>query len=282
MFGYVTINQETLPEDRVKRYRAYYCGLCRTLKARHGNIGRMTLSYDLTFLYILLSSLHEPEETDGEATCPTHPVKPQPFVENEAAAYAADMNIALAYHKGLDNWQDERKASGLAQSRLLAKAYQRVAAQHPDTCRVIEECLRDIHQIEQSQAPNVDALANLTGRMLGEIYRAYRPDDPFAGVLWDVGSAMGRFIYMMDAYEDLPGDQRKQQYNPLVDYATHEDYEALCQEGLSMLIAECAEAFEILPLMKDVDILRNILYSGVWTHYAAIQKKKEAKEKEKA
>ena len=38
---------------------------------------------------------------------------------------------------------------------------------------------------------------------------------------------------------------------------------------LTMLIGECAARFERLPLVRDADIMRNILYSGVWLRYNA-------------
>lgn len=280
MFGYVTIHQEGLGPEAVSRYSAYYCGLCRAIKARHGNLARVTLSYDMTFLLILLSALYEPEETQGTARCLPHPVKAKPYLGNALATYAADMNVALAYYKCLDNWQDERKVMSLAQSRLLKRAFARVEAQYPEKCKVISQCLRSIGDVEQDGAERIDSVANATGRMLGEIY-AYNPGDVWAEDLRAMGEAMGRFIYMMDAYEDLPDDLQKHTYNPLTSYAKREDYEEFCREGLSMLIAECADAFEVLPIVQDADILRNILYTGVWSRYAAIQQKK-AKKEEKA
>ena len=107
MFGYVTASAE-MPEERRKRYRAYYCGLCRNLGRRYGAFSRMTLSYDAVFLYMLLSSLYEPEEQSGQERCLPHPLKEHAFVENPLADYAADVNLLLSYHKCLDDWQDER------------------------------------------------------------------------------------------------------------------------------------------------------------------------------
>lgn len=280
MFGYVTINQSDLTEAEKTRYQAYYCGLCRALQSRHGNIGRMTLSYDMTFLYVLLSSLYEPEEKVRDSTCILHPVKPRANLQNEIAAYAADMNIALAYHKCIDDWHDERKPVRWMESNLLAGAYRKVAAAYPEKCRVLEETLQALSALEKTGVPNVDTHANLTARMLGEIY-VFRPGDPWEEDLRATGEGLGRFIYLMDAYEDFPEDRDKKRYNPLVKYAGRDDYEALCREGLSMMIAECTDAFEVLPLERDLRLLRNILYSGVWTRYTAIQRKKnEAIEKE--
>ena len=69
MFGYIVTNQKALPEDRQRRFRALYCGLCRTLRKRHGLAGSATLSYDLTFLAALLNALYEPGEVEGRERC---------------------------------------------------------------------------------------------------------------------------------------------------------------------------------------------------------------------
>lgn len=279
MFGYVTINPDALPSSSVARYRGFYCGLCRTLGQRYGNKGRITLSNDMTFLLVLLSSLYEPEETVSEGFCVFHPTKKQTYIQTEFSGYVADMNIILAYHKCMDDWEDDRSAAGLMQAKLLTVAYQKVQAQYPEKCEAIFSSLKHISSLEKESIATVDSLANLTGKMLGEIY-AVR-DDYWTSILRTMGEAMGRFVYMMDAYDDLPADLRKKRFNPLMQLRREEQFESLCKAGLSLLIAECADAFELLPLERDVDILRNILYSGVWTRYAQIQQKLERSQKNK-
>lgn len=275
MFGYVTIDAQSLPEPRRHRYQAAYCGLCHTLREEYGGTARMTLSYDITFLYLLLSSLYEPAETEGEAFCPLHPLKKRPWMRNEIASYLAAMNVALAYFKSVDDWRDERSASGLAGSRMLRAAYEKVERAFPEKCAFIAEQLAGIASLEAARTSDVDALSNRTGAMLGEIY-VWKPD------LWSpplraMGESLGRFIYLMDAYEDLPSDERRRRFNPLRELKRDAQYDAVCRDALSLLIAECTDAFEVLPLEKDMDILRNVLYSGVWARYAQIQRRVERK-----
>lgn len=273
MFGYVTVNQANLSPEALARYQAFYCGLCEALQKRHGNLGRMTLSYDMTFVLLLLSSLYEPEEDVAEARCAIHPIKPRGRVRNEIAAYVADMNIAMAYHKCRDDWADERSVAGWTQAALLSRAYRRVEQAYPQKCAVIADCLAQSTALEREDCQQVDAQANLTARMLGEVF-CWR-DDFWAGPLRATGEALGRFIYMMDAYEDLPEDMRRGRYNPLRALHEGEDYDTLCHDALMMMMGECTEAFEVLPLVQDVDILRNVLYAGVWTRYAVLEAKKK-------
>ena len=45
-----------------------------------------------------------------------------------------------------------------------------------------------------------------------------------------------------------------------------ENFEEKCYQMLQMMIAECSTAFEQLPCLVDVEILRNILYAGVCSY----------------
>ena len=87
------------------------------------------------------------------------------------------------------------------------------------------------------------------------------------------GFFLGKFIYLLDAYDDLEKDIKKKNYNPLKPLYGEKDYEERCRELLLMMMAECSSEFEKLPCIQDEEILRNILYAGVWTKYNKIQKR---------
>lgn len=273
MFGYIAPNMAALNDDQKKRFRSVYCGLCHELYRRHGQRGCSTLSYDLTFLALLLNALYEPEEERGEECCLTHPLKKHVYVCSAPFAYAADMNVALAYHKCMDNWLDDKNVVSLSEARMLKRSYGRISESYPNQCRAIERWLDEIHQIESSNTPGIDAPVNSTGRMLGELF-AYR-NDMWSDSLRIMGDGIGRFIYFMDAYEDLPKDVKHHRFNPLKAYSGNSDFEAMCKDALTMMVADCTQEFEQLPIIQDADLLRNILYSGVWSKYVQIQKKKE-------
>ena len=151
-----------------------------------------------------------------------------------------------------------------------------VAAAYPKTCGEIERSLAAISVLEHEGEPSPDAAANLTASMLGAIYR-YR-EDLWADTLQRIGEGLGRFIYLMDAYDDLEADLRRGRYNPLKDMSLQDDYEDRVLESLTLLIAESTDAFETLPLVKDMDILRNILYAGCWTRYRQKQMRRERRQ----
>ena len=278
MFGYVVVNRETLSPENEARFRAYYCGLCKALRKRHGLTGALTLSNDMTFLSIVLSALYEPEEQSGREICVNHPFKKHDWILSEAADYAADMNIMLAYHLCMDAWRDEKKLLSLAEAGLIKKGYEKVVKLYPEKCEFVGDMIRALSDIE-AKGPDgdIDKPTNLTGELIGEIF-AYK-DDEWKKPLTRMGAALGRFIYIMDAYDDLPRDLKKKCYNPLKPIANVEDFEDRCLDMLTMHIAECTAEFEDLPIIKDAGIIRNILYSGVWSKYAYIQSRKEKDKK---
>lgn len=276
MFGYIVANPQSLPVGRQQRFRAVYCGLCRTLRSRYGLPGAMTLSYDMTFLALLLNALYEPEETSGQERCPVHPVKRHAYAVSPVMDYVADVNVMLAYYKCRDDWSDDRSVPAAAASRLLKSAFLRASAAHPDKACAITQWLDEIGRIEASGLEAVDPPANATGKMLGELF-VYRPDDLWADALRGVGDGLGRFVYFMDAYDDLSADLRKKRYNPLKPLKANDDFEDLCSSALTMMAADATQSFEQLPIVLDADILRNVLYSGVWSRYARIQTKREAR-----
>lgn len=270
MFGYVTINPASLPQEEQVRFRACYCGLCHVLGQRHGVIGRMTLSYDMTFLSMLLNSLYEPgEDSKTSAHCPAKPWKKVLTAFSETAAYAADMNIAYAYFQAKDDISDDNSVSGRIMAAALNRRYASVRAKYPDKCLHIEECIRRLSEMERDNVSEADPPANCMGELFGEVY-AWKADF-WEAPLRALGGAIGRFIYLCDAYEDRMEDAKKGRYNPLIAYAQRPDYERFMQRVLTMVISEGAQAFEMLPLVVDTGILRNILYSGVWGRYAAVQ-----------
>ena len=236
----------------------------------------------MSFLALLLNALYEPEEErEGEERCPTHPLKKHAYVATPVMEYAAGMNITLAYHKLQDDWLDDKNPVSAAEARLIRRAYDKVAERWPDKCTAIEGWIEAIHRLERANSPEIDPPVNLTGAMLGELF-AYRPDDIWAESLRGVGDGLGRFIYFMDAYEDLRADLKRGRYNPLKGYVSRYDYEDFCRAAMMTMAGDAAREYEMLPIVKDADILSNILYSGIWSKYAAIQKRRRTKEEEKS
>lgn len=277
MFGYITVNKEELKLREWKEYHAYYCGLCKALKKEAGTNAKLTLTYDMTFLILVLTGLYEPELTCYRQRCAVHMGRQEEICENEYSFYAADMNVLLSYYNLLDDWEDEKKVGKLVLAKSLEKSYQRIAKKYSRQNQAILQYLERLKQCESSRERNPDLPAGYTGELLGEIFLYKR--DEWQESLYQMGYHLGKFIYLMDAYEDLEKDKKLGNYNPFSLYFVEKklgenEREQTCYQILRMIIAEAAKEFERLPILKNSEIIRNILYSGVWMNYERIRQQR--------
>ena len=277
MFGLVTASVKELGKEELRRYNAVYCGICREIREKHGQLCRMALSYDMAFLAMLLMSLYEPEEASGSRACMLHPVKPKPWLDNECIQYAADMNVALAYYNALDDWQDDHSHTAKAASKVLGKDMDSIRQAYPRQCAAIEQCISDLSRMEAQGCDNPDEPANCFGQLMAELL-VWRKD------LWEphlrlVGHYLGRFIYLADAAADYRRDVKKNKYNPFAAQGGGEDFKRW-EQYLVLAMAGCTDAYERLPLVQDKRILDNILYSGVWINYRRAEKESRKEKKD--
>ena len=273
MFGYITVNKKELKIKEWERYHAYYCGLCHSLKEVAGAKARMTVSYDMTFLAMLLDDLYDYEKKEGKRRCPVHPAKQQEYVMSEASLYAAKMNLLLCYDNLLDDWKDEKNPAAFTGAMLIRGAREKIAKEYPRQTRAVEQYIEKLHACEERKEPNLDVAAGLTGEMLGELF--CMKEDEWRDELYQTGFYLGKFIYLMDAFEDMEKDAKKGNYNPFLLCRGAVQNRDLAEESLNMMAAKTAEYFERLPLVENVEILRNILYAGIWAKYETIKAKRE-------
>lgn len=276
MFGYVVAQKSELKMREYYKYKAYYCGLCKVLRDKYGLAGQITLTYDMTFLVILLTSLYECETRKEECRCVVHPVKKQKMLYNEITEYAADMNMILTYYKLLDDWKDEKSKASLAGLRILQKPFEKLKAEYPEKCRVIHKCLGLLQQCEKRGEESIDVTARYFGKLMGELF-VYR-QDVWEKTLRRVGFYLGKFIYILDAYDDIEKDLEQGNYNALRSVYGQADFEKSCEEMLNFVLAECTSEFEKLPCVEDSEILRNILYAGVWDKFDKKRKERNSEQ----
>lgn len=273
MFGYVTVNQKELKFKEFDIYHAYYCGLCRMLGKKYGLTGRFSLTYDCTFLILFLSGLYEPDEEQLKEKCPLHMIKGTCMTNNIFTEYAADMTILLGYYKCMDDWKDEKKSSRYLYAKLIEKGYQQILLKYPEKCKTIGILFDKISACESAKEENLDKVSGLFGEVLAEIF-TYKYDE-WEEEIRRMAFFLGKFVYLMDAYEDLEKDKKNGNYNPFAFVEKNEGFEEKCRSILSMMMAECSREFEKLPIIRNVEILRNIIYSGVWCRYERLQVKKK-------
>lgn len=275
MLGVMTIRKDEMKFREFDRYRGYYCGLCRAIGKRCGSVCRLALSYEMTFLALVQTALYEPETKSEMRRCGLHPVHKRLMLSNEAIDYCADLSALISYYDLRDGWEDERRVDRLAESALLKNAARKAGERLPRQKAAVEKYVAALHEIENRNDQNLDAAANLTGEMLAELY--VMREDVYAKDLRELGFYLGKFIYLCDCYEDIERDIKKKSYNPLIARSTNETFAADCEQMLSDMMARAALAFERLPLLEDAEIMRNILYSGIWLRFEHASERRKAK-----
>lgn len=262
MFGIAVARLDKIDEAEKERYQALYCGLCRALKLRYGQVSRLSLSYDLVFMAMLYDSLYEPVEETGTFKCISHPTTPMPFAASLYTDYAADLSVALAYHKCLDDVADDNSAKAKVAAKALASSYAKAQQLIPDECAAIERSMETMRHLEGDAMTTADAIAGEFGALMATLFAHY--DDIWTPILRDFGFYLGKFIYLMDAAVDLPEDGRSGSFNPFM--SLQMEPEAM-RAILLNIIGEAALYFERLPLVQDAHLMQCVLYSGVWQKF---------------
>ena len=178
----------------------------------------------------------------------------------DASRYCADMNVFLSWYHFKDDREDEKSIKAAGGLALYRSDFLKIKDKYPYQCRGIAKAMKALAAVEKSASDDaLDKGADCFGRLMMSLF-AYRPGDIFEHDLNGMAYHLGRFIYMMDAWDDKEEDAKKGRYNPL---KGDEDTEALLFDEM----AKCSYYFEKLPCLQYGDILRNILYAGVWNVY---------------
>lgn len=277
MFGYILPRRDKLSQEQQDRYRAAYCGLCRSLKEEYGFRARFLVNYDMTFLYFLLQNGAPQQAT--KCFCPAHPFCKKACLPNDAVmTYAADMSVLLSYWKLCDAELDGRffqKLGAKLLKRLYKKVYQKAADRLPQANAVFSEQLSALQALEQAQCASIDRTADAFAKMLSGCvcYLTQKENRrAFEQLLYHIG----RFLYLADALEDLPKDLQADRYNPLryryelSENSLRPEDKAQLVQTVDASIDMAATAFELLPKSADAELLENVIYYGLPTVLKAV------------
>lgn len=284
MFGYVIPNKGELKVRELEEYQSWYCGLCRRLQKEYGFSGRLSLNYDMTFLAMVLSSLYDAEQMTTYGGCVVHPFHKRNKIDTVYVSYAASMNILLTYYKCLDDWQDDRNLIRGAYGTVLHLAGRQVSKEYPEQAEAIQQCLKELKQAELCREASLDLVSGIFGRICGALFAPEK--DIWYQDLYHMGFYLGKYIYLLDAWDDLEEDFRKGSYNPflMVDRQIQdigiekENQKEQVRQILTEMISRACYHFERLPVVDNVEILRNILYSGVWMKFDSGKSRTDKKE----
>ena len=275
MFGYVRLFKPEIKMGEYEQYQGIYCTLCRRLGRRYGLHARMTLSYDLTFLALLQMALEKSGPNFCRGHCSFNPAKRCLRCANtEAADRAADLSVLLTYHKLRDTLADEgffRRLGAALALPLAALDHRRAEKRRPEAARRIAAMMAGQRAVEQANTASIDAAAEPFAGLLQFLAAETAADDRERQVLERFGYCLGRWVYLMDAVDDLADDSRRGRYNPYIlardirpgDPQARQAVRDYAPLTLNACLAECIAAYNLLDIRRFDGILRNILEQGM-------------------
>lgn len=273
MLGYVTTEKAELKMREYEVYSGYYCGVCKSIGERYGQIPRMVLSYDAAFLALLFAGLDKAEDLPAREHCVVHPFKKKTIVRNRAVDYAGDVMLILAWYKLLDDARDEGKLYAKAALKTMGGMYRRLEEKRASLCGKIKSCLEELSALEEARCDSLDQVSDSFARLMeaimeeGPIPVHFREGE----ALKRVGYHLGKWIYLMDAVDDIEENMESGAYNPLFYRFSYEPGEAdfrgrvmePCRFQLFHYLGEIGKAVDLLPLRKNRGIVENIVYMGL-------------------
>ncbi|HCC07894.1 MAG TPA: hypothetical protein DEP72_07035 [Clostridiales bacterium] len=273
MFGYIRYSKGDLTFREFHIYRSYYCGVCKMIKKNFGEINRLTLNYDIVFLAILLSSIYTKENEFSYESCILSPFNKKRVVLNECVEYCTYINMLLVYHKLLDDHLDDNSLKALAVSKLINKKYLKAKSKYNDKAENLKVGLEKLHKLEQAGNETLENMSHNFGETFGELF-VYKDDDKYAETLRKLGYNLGKYIYILDSYEDFPEDSKRKRYNPLANYE-HSDILPKTESIINSLINELGIISKELELNHMQGLVDNVIIFGLRNKANIILKRKE-------
>ena len=275
MFGYVTVCKECMDESDYEMFSAYYCGLCAATGRECSQISRLGLSYDITFLAIVLSAIDKTQTDMTQKRCAAHPqTKRKRVINDRAVNYAANMGVMLTYLKTLDDWHDEQSIKSIPARIAFYRGMKKARRRYPVQYEGIAEQLKRLHECEENNA-RVDEAADCFAKILEILFTPeFITDETERKILAWFGYNIGRWIYVIDAYNDIEKDFKSGSYNPFLaemkDIGNKNGIAERLSTTLTLNLDSAANAYELLKVYKNDGIIRHIVYTSLYARQKKI------------
>lgn len=288
MFGYLRPMKPELKIGEYQAYNAVYCGFCRAM-GRSGAFLRFTLSYDFTFFSLLSLSLKEDFCGFDKCRCPVKLFGKKTCVKQSAElSYAAELAVLLLYGKLMDNLSDRDKNPILTRLALLyvKPKYKKAAAHLPKEAEAVGKYLENQRAAEQNGF-GIDGCCDPTAQLLSHFFSSLSRNQTEKPELERLGYVLGRWIYLLDAADDLERDLKTGAFNPLKAQNGYSDEEIKkikdeCELSLNVCISEAQDVLLKIKLYHFEPIIQNIIFLGLKNTQTAVLRYKNKKERKLA
>ncbi len=282
MFGYIVPCKKQLGEADSKIFGSYYCGLCKAMGRQCSQLSRLGLSYDASFLAMVLSAVTGEEHEEREERCIVHPLKKRPCIKRDTSVdYAACTGVMLMYLKLLDDVRDEHSIKALFAMSLMSGGARRARKRYPDEYAYIKKCLDELSAVESENDYDIDRAADCFARILQRLFTPdFITDKNTRRALDWFGYNIGRWIFVLDAVNDLEKDYRNHEYNPLLgdfDGGDISAYREKCAKelevSLTYTLGNAASSFELIDIKRNGSVLGAMIYDSLRLKQQAVLNK---------
>lgn len=279
MLGYVKIDKGELKVREYDAYTGYYCGVCKSIGKRYGQLPRMVLSYDAAFLGVLLAALDDTPDNLEWEHCIAHHIQRKPIIRNDAVDYAADVMLILAWYKLADDVNDEHKVSAKLAMKAFGNVHRKLQTTYPVLCDQIESLLQELTRLENEKCDSLDMVADSFAKIMEIIFktgvtRLYGVNAPMEDTAGRIGYHIGKWIYLVDAIDDIDENLESGAYNPLFyrfkydsDNEDAQSFKERIKDSLSFnlyqYLAVISQLIDDMNFKKHIGIIDNIIYFGL-------------------
>lgn len=269
MFGYIRPLKPELKVKDFEKFKACYCALCHTLGKEYGFAARFILNFDFTFMIMLLWDGDE-QVCYTAKRCPMSPVRKKCVCcSSKSLMVSAGYSVILAWWKLKDSVQDDTFFKAIA-ARLglvcLRRSYKRASKRYTEFDDVVRGHLAELTILEKENCPSVDRASDHFANLLAAAAKS--SDDALERIYHQIFYHMGRWIYIIDAVNDIEEDSKHGSYNPvLTRYSIRnklsDEQKAELKTTLAHSLNLIISAYGLLPKNPWTDIIENIIYLGM-------------------
>jgi len=288
MFGYIVPQKSKLSETDFSIYRSFYCGICKVTGQMHGQLPRFTTNFDMVFLSVLLHEYNSQKYDLEHKGCVLNPKKRHTVMKNDLFEKIIDTNIILSYHKALDGVSDKEGIKYRMVRNMLKKPYSRAKEKLQSVDIACKEWYTRLGGLEKDRCESVDRVAdcfaNLLKSVVDKLIDRPQTTDPRHNDLLGLSYHIGKFVYLVDALDDICDDYKKGRYNPfLVSHKlckktdkkakrqkfSRKEFIAANHDDLQFMLAACVNSAiahynNLKPSFScGGSVLQNIMYYGM-------------------
>ena len=278
MFGYVTPFKPDLKMREYEAYKSVYCGLCREMGKQFGPFARLTLSYDFAFLAMFELAVKNKMPEFENCRCAVNPLKKKTCAKSCGELdFSSSVAMIMLYYKVVDNIRDGKglkKIPWLFLKPFAKSAHKKASKKYPKVEEGIASAINRQYDVEKSTDFCVDESADPTASALASVCGCI--DESRREDLERFGYFLGRWVYLIDALDDIEDDIKTKNYNPFLNGCgeTIDEMKEYAKGSINATAAELQLSLEKLDIKVFKPIIYNIIYLGLADTLKRISDKK--------